>query len=159
MIALVSPGRGKPRGMPPGISGAQRQSHFGSRCTTGAEAAAAQRGQGRPSPGLFPAGLRLPQPAQQDCTRSPLRGQQPEIPARVLAPWRSVAIPVSHIWASNKVANATGTKPSSSNPITTLLFPSIAIPHSMHSAMQNEFMVSMSILRYNQSSVTRTLLK
>lgn len=109
----------------------------------GLSSAAAQRGQGPPSTGLLPAGLRLPQPAQQDCTCSPLRRQQPEIPGRVLAPWRLVAIPVSHILVSNKVENATGTKPFSSNPIITFLFPSIAIPYGMHSAMQNEFMLSM----------------
>lgn len=140
MITLASPRRGKPCAMPPGISEAQRQRHLGSRCTTGAEPSCIPRGSGSPSTGL-PAGLRLPQPAQQDCTCSPVQGQQPEIPGRVLAPRRSAATPVSHIWAYNKVANAAGTKPFSPNSVVILLFASTAIPYGMHSAMQNEFMV------------------
>lgn len=117
MITLAYPGQGKPCAMLPRISEVQRQSHFSSCCTTRAEPSCSPTGSGPPSMGLLPAGLRLPQPAQQDCTCSPLRGQQPEIPGRVLAPWRSVAIPVSHILVSNKVTNATGTKPFSSDPI------------------------------------------
>lgn len=135
MILLTPQDKANPAPrMPPVISEAQRQSHLGWRCTTGAEPSCSSTGSGPPSTGLLPAGLGLPQPAQQDCTCSPLPGPQPEIAGRVLAPRRSAAVPVSHIWASNRVVNAAGTKPFSSNPIITLLFPAIAIPYGRHSA-------------------------
>lgn len=51
----------------------------------------------------LPAGLGLSQPAQQDHTPSPRRGQQPGIQGRVSAPRGPVAIPVSHVWASTKL--------------------------------------------------------
>lgn len=143
MILLASPGQGEPCAMPPAIS--EEAEPLWLALHNRGWAQPQPHGVRAPSTGLLPAGLRLPQPAQQDCTCSPLPGQQPEIAGRVLAPRRSVAIPVSHIWASNEVANAAGTKPFSSNPIITLLFPAIAIPYGMHSAMQNEFMVSIFI--------------
>lgn len=127
-----------------GFRQARRQSHFGTHCTTRAEPSCSPTGSGPPPPpktpvGLLPAGLGLSQPAQQDCTRSPLPGEQPEIRGRVLAPRGSVAIPVSRIWASIRLPNTTGTNPCYS-PIIALLFPTLPVPYGVHSAVQADFL-------------------
>lgn len=156
---LASPGGGKPLVMPLGIFQRHRDSHLGSCCTTRAEPNCSTAGSGPPLHGTAPCRALAAPACPTGLHTLPTARVAARDSRKGVGPRRSVAIPVSHIWASNKVANATGTKPFSSNPIITLLFPTIAIPCGTHSAMQNEFMVSIFIPQNTCSSITYTLLK
>jgi len=106
-----------------------------------AEAAVAQQGRAQRPPEAVgtphaprasspSAGLGPPQPAQPDPTRSPLRRQRLQTRHRVLAPQRSVAIPVPRIWASIKLPDTTGTKPCYSTTIAPL-FPTLPVQRAV----------------------------